>query len=132
MSTDRTTLRQRSLIVAILVGSLGVTTPVAADSLSALSPALREEVLSARKAYDGCLIAAARKVDDGKSDAGAIAASLKGECVVQIERAAGALAPAITSPDIDSIHALLIARKAIEDHFLNDAKSAVLKERAAH
>src|SRR5258708_232818 len=59
-----------------------------------------EELLNARMAYDDCLIAAARKADDGKSDASTIALAMKSQCIPQTERVTRALAGATMGPGI--------------------------------
>jgi hypothetical protein len=75
--------------------------------------------------------ATARKLDDGKSPPETIATAMEGKCGAEAGSAASALAGTIVGPDVDSTQALLLARRAIADHFAGDAKKAVLKERAA-
>jgi hypothetical protein len=85
-----------------------------------------EEMLNARMAYDDCLIAAARKADDGKSDASTIALAMKSQCIPQTERVVRALAGATIGPGISAGEAYLSAKTIVEEQYRENAIKAVL------
>ena len=85
-----------------------------------------DELLAARMAYDDCLIAAARKADDGKSDASTIALAMKSQCIPQTERVTRALAGATMGPGISPGAAYASAKTIVEEQYRENAVKAVL------
>jgi hypothetical protein len=77
-------------------------------------------------AYDDCLIAAARKADDGKSDASTIALAMKSQCIPQTERVTRALAGATMGPGISPGAAYASAKTIVEEQYRENAVKAVL------
>jgi hypothetical protein len=96
---------------------------VAATACQATSA---EELLNARMSYDNCLIAAARKADDGKSDASTIALAMKSQCFPQTERVIRALADVTMGPGISAGQAYVSAKTIVEEQYRENAVKAVL------
>jgi hypothetical protein len=110
------------MILVLIVATALTSSPPAATA---------QDLLTARMAYDNCLIAAARKMDDGKSDAKTIAIAMQSECVPQTERVIRALASEMMVPGITAGQAYRSAKQIVDEQYIQNGTKAVLEARAS-
>jgi hypothetical protein len=112
------------LTIVVLTAMLLGGSAAVAQSRRSETPA--SELLNARIAYDNCLAAAARRADDGKSDAATIAVAIKSACVPQTGRVIRSLAAAMTGPSTSFGQAYVVAKNIVEEQYSENAIKAVL------
>ena len=87
-------------------------------------PATSEEREQALSSLNDCLQAAARKLDDGGSEASKVALNLRPSCAAEFARSRDAYARTLTSQQASQYH------RQDEKAFIQAATNAVVEERA--
>ena len=88
-------------------------------------PATSEEREQALSALNACLQAAARKLDDGRSEASTVALVLRRSCAAEFAHSRDALLAALSSQQASQVY-----HRMDEQAFKQAATSAVIEERA--
>ena len=116
--------RARVLVVRIIITCTLVTLLAGCETKPPAPPATSEDREQALSALNACLQAAARKLDDGRSEASTVALALRPSCAAEFARSRDLYARSLSSQASQMYH------KMDDQTFKRAATNAVLEERA--